>query len=1125
MKSRITTRSALRLTTFGFSSVAEGRMRLARARKAPRNSNPSPRKHQAWQLQWSDLDHDGRDEIIYASYRGIVTCQEVQSGKVLWTFDVEGLPYAIKSCDLDGDGKEEVLVSSSSLSTFALNAGGRLLWKHTSSAPPYALAAGRLLDSKQTLVAVGGEDVKATLLDKDGKVVKTLDYLDPNGYRTRIVAMDAGDTDGDGLDELLLVNHNSQFTLVDPRNGKFIWDQKESSGRWGYLFDGRLLDLDGDGRCEAYAGGKTSVIAVSPDGRRLWQKPGGVPSGVRQANLSSVDFDGDGKRELAVQFGPEVSVFDAAGSVRYNGNTRDLCFNGIASSPDPKSRQVMIASVTGADRNVYRLTFGSGDRNELDSFENPPGYRADINHTLETMREQVLKLPVDKATPKRPVWILVSGGQPKKENLIGGGRRRVKLHEVYPYPHIDYYTAIGYQEPGYETTQAATHSVAELMELAEVCESSKLAHMFIVAHGHNPAVSPATLDGWLQRTPTSCIGIFFSELNVSFFNLPENAKYKPVFDKFMDESMVPLIDIAAKHRKPSHMLMKENWWAFAPAMQSMVKRLFTPERRRWIVPSVEESAAVSPETNVMGWMGLWRSGLVEQWATNVINDQIVLNSHMTEWEPTDPHHVLRHLVAYAAAGSTSFLPQPQQINDRHRRYDLPGDQLNYTPFGLISQDLFIHLIGKGILDIPTRDTIYGLSPVAFRFDEPSMDFLKCDNNSVSHVPPVVPEVSAKGLFSGTEWAFLKTRDHYAPRYLLGIERHGHDYIPRTPFGLPTIVPGWFNSPHCDYMQSQIHTDGIDVIVDGKPRSAAEMKPTILKSFADAAARLPIRATNCFWIGTRRADGTIRLTLVDSPYVDPVGVEAELDRERADSIAARCHRRSTCPIHRRQGEARDSRRRLPHRGCEIVSAMRCTSMYQHHSRSHTAFLVVLSSAVFVLAPAQMPSSSSGLAAWPKSHSMTFWTQGSTPYTGPVQDVFIRRHAMRCAEGLPARGSLHEPLDAARRVGARPACPGQADVFRPRKAALRPDLRGHRRQRHGRSRGWLRCATEADRLPPSGSGALDPRRSEAHHRGWFLARVLRQHDDEGHRLFQTGGCRQTTQRCGECRQHGGGNQGLP
>lgn len=43
--------------------------------------------------------------------------------------------------------------------------------------------------------------------------------------------------------------------------------------------------------------------------------------------------------------------------------------------------------------------------------------------------------------------------------------------------------------------------------------------------------------------------------------------------------------------------------------------------------------------------------------------------------------------------------------------------------------------------------------------------------------------------------------------------------------------------------------------------------------------------------------------------------------------------------------------------------------------------------------------SGLAAWPKSHAMTFWTRGSGPCMGPVQDVFIGDTRFDAPKGYP------------------------------------------------------------------------------------------------------------------------------
>lgn len=52
----------------------------------------------------------------------------------------------------------------------------------------------------------------------------------------------------------------------------------------------------------------------------------------------------------------------------------------------------------------------------------------------------------------------------------------------------------------------------------------------------------------------------------------------------------------------------------------------------------------------------------------------------------------------------------------------------------------------------------------------------------------------------------------------------------------------------------------------------------------------------------------------------------------------------------------------------------------------------------LLAAELPQS--GLAAWPKSHPMTFWVRSGVPYTGPLQDVFIGDTRFGAPKGYPA-----------------------------------------------------------------------------------------------------------------------------
>ncbi len=66
-----------------------------------------------------------------------------------------------------------------------------------------------------------------------------------------------------------------------------------------------------------------------------------------------------------------------------------------------------------------------------------------------------------------------------------------------------------------------------------------------------------------------------------------------------------------------------------------------------------------------------------------------------------------------------------------------------------------------------------------------------------------------------------------------------------------------------------------ILEDGRKKTAKEMKNSILRSFEEGKKQLPVHASNCFWMGTRREDGALRLTLVERSYLAPEGLTSTL----------------------------------------------------------------------------------------------------------------------------------------------------------------------------------------------------------------------------------------------------------
>jgi len=232
----------------------------------------------------------------------------------------------------------------------------RLIWRLNAG------AAIRVIEvcSRIPGIALGTESGDGILLDARGAQMWRFQA------QGRINAIDAGDLDGDGQDEIVFASEDSHVYAYD-RNGRRLWKftcpaYRKGRGTNGQAEDVLVADLDGDRNAEVIVGARNIRLHIlAGNGKERVSIPYHRDTHAVFDNLIAMDVDNDGRRE--------VLAFDSAGSFgdfyvfTLSGKMHALAADGwpshilCAASGDLSGAEPFV--VFGTNRgNVYYVTRG-----------------------------------------------------------------------------------------------------------------------------------------------------------------------------------------------------------------------------------------------------------------------------------------------------------------------------------------------------------------------------------------------------------------------------------------------------------------------------------------------------------------------------------------------------------------------------------------------------------------------------------------------------------------------------------------------------------------------------------------------------------------------------------------------
>jgi hypothetical protein len=805
----------------------------------------STRGHTLYHLRPAVFEAGGRRAIAGAAYDGTILALDQGSGELRWSAQVGGFPRDMAVADLDADGFDEVLVASSDGVSYAFDHDGRLLWRFAQEAPLFqvAIAEG---DDGGWVVATGGVGQVVHLLDAGGRELRTVvrpacvrhlrsgRFSDPD----RVDLVVATTTGG--------LNGRLELALVRPGDGAVLWtregrgDSAPNSGkRWFSLV---ACDVNEDGRDEILVshswGDHGRVTAYDGAGDELWSRadPKQIPRISYRMNLLQ-----PGRAQEA---GVLLDLFaNLLIDRRPDGRVKSVevgTFAPAAITWDPVSACCFLGGdVAGGDEILVLPTDRSGWTSPF-RHHRAGGRLGEVEANLECLRRAVeaYQAPEYQPEPRLTLHLGIAA-------TAGRGGKALPVRHLVASQRPDAGDPLWCRRR--DRRRPYDQTADEIVALARASEAR--GEDFLIWAGHGPAayMPLATMQAVLRAAPRHCRGFEFAELEHVDGHMAA----------IVGEILLPLARSCREHGRARIVVRNKNIFFNGTCYLPFWRPAWVDGGFADIfVAAMEETNCRTQELSLAGRMGLWLSGRIESWACRVVTDNACFD-RMWEWSSQQllSHH-LRHLVSRAFLGADVFFTNIHQgpfSVDLARQLEVFGDML-----------------ARGIVHVPTRDQVLGVSPVRISMREPSPRFLAHGTNGHrysfpedDHGPLVFDRLDAY-------WAGAPLPAHDFSNLAFNVTRRLTAFLPEFPYGLVAIVPEDPDARYPGGGDTRIVTDGEwYYTADGARRDPRDFAPHLVEALTRGSLAMPVRVQGPVHWAASRLDAThVRVLVMDPGYVDP-----------------------------------------------------------------------------------------------------------------------------------------------------------------------------------------------------------------------------------------------------------------